>query len=200
MKRMNQYLILALICLFAAASSAHAAEGTAMIREILRHPAPESGKAGSTVTLDESLAFSIPSDWEPVPPEEEKNVCFLFRGTDGEGRSLRFGGLKPGNGAFGLTFSSYTDMKNQLDASRMSHVMARLSGVELIFACTDDAVMGMLLTKKGDLCLPLFGSEKDSLYEIRQSEKLMNDLAFIWHSMHPLDGSAWQCFDEEIWK
>ena len=145
----------------------------------------------------QNFAFTF---FDKVAQKEEKNVCFLFRGTDGEGRSLRFGGLKPGNGAFGLTFSSYTDMKNQLDASRMSHVMARLSGVDLIFACTDDAVMGMLLTKNGDLCLLLFGPEKDSLYEIRQSEKLMNDLAFIWHSMHPLDGSAWQCFDEEIWK
>ena len=201
MKKITCVFFLCLVLMMSGSVSASASEGTGFMWELLKTEAPMNMEYGETVTLADTLEFSIPADWERSFEYDDEEMCsFLFKGEDAEGRNILFLGIEADSLDLGMEFSSYTDIKNKLVEAETSYILSSLNGIDMIFSGDDDFIVGMCLTQDGTFVAFGFGSDDYGLSEIRQSEKLKMDMTAILHSVQVSNADALMSFDADIWE
>lgn len=200
MKLRPGILALCSACWLAGNVSAGTTEGAVFIQELLEWEDTENVEFGKTVTIGDTLEFSIPSDWEELPEEEaEERCCFARRGTDEDGREVSFVGVEEMGSYYGVSYSSYADMKENYREGRYSYSATTLNGIDMVFLEDDNVAVGMCLMTNGDFFTFGFACEGNhQILEIQQSDKLKGDIAAILHSVKAINEERLMRFEGGI--
>ncbi len=173
---------------------------TSLMDAILKADVNESMEFGDTVCLVNILGFSLPSTWNRVPEEEfDAMLSFQYNCTDADGRKAMFVGLavdNAQNSAAGM--ASYIDIKERLIENKTRYMVTQINGMDVIFFGETFVAGGVVLTQEGDFLQFTFGFETNEKSSAEQSEKLIEDMAAILHSVKCLDADKLMRFEDNI--
>jgi len=180
------------------AVTVYASEDTNLMDNILKADVNESMEFGDTVCLATILEFSLPSNWERVPEEElDERLSFQYNCIDADGRKAMFVGLVIDNAlSSSAGMASYMDIKERLIESKTRYIATQINGIDVIFSGEAVVAAGAILTQEGDFLQFTFGFETNEKPAAEQSEKLIEDMAAILHSVKCLDTDKLMKFED----
>ena len=165
--------------------------GAELFSRIIEMGITENVLMGEMVALADTISFRIPADWEKMQADEGvlQDLSFMYRGRDEEGTGACFFGL-----SFDIGEAMYATALQSLREQGYQYQILTVNGIDMILTGNDMMAAGICVTVDGDVIAFGFASEQNihsimsygsvsHLSEMMSSEKLLRDMAAIFHSV-----------------